>query len=245
MDPLFDFTGCRALVTGGSRGLGREMALALAARGADVVVASRKLPACEAVCAEIAALGRRAVPIAANVSHWDQCDSLAEAAWAALGGLDTLVNNAGSGPRLPSPDVSEALFDKVLGLNAKGPFRLAAQLGARMKAQGGGAILNISSIAARVPMPEVVPYSMAKAALEAMTAALAHEFAPEVRVNAIAAGPFLTDIADAWPEEARQTAPNALRRPGRPEEIATAALALLAPASSFLTGAVLRVDGGH
>ncbi len=245
MDPLFDFAGRRALVTGGSRGLGREMALALARRGADLVIASRKADACEAVVAEIAGLGRRAVAIPANLSHWAEAERLAEEAWAALGGLDILVNNAGSGPRVPSPDVSEALFDKVMGLNARGPFRLAAQLGARMKAAGGGAILNISSIAARVPMPEVVPYAMAKAALEAMTAALAHEFAPQVRVNAIAAGPFLTDIAQAWPEEARRTAPNALRRPGRPEEIATAALALLAPASSFVTGAVFRVDGGH
>ncbi|WP_448582607.1 SDR family NAD(P)-dependent oxidoreductase [Thermaurantiacus sp.] len=244
MDPLFDFTGLRALVTGGSRGLGRQMALALAARGADVVIASRKLAACEAVATEIAALGRRAVPIAANVSLFDQCDALAQAAWAALGGIDLLVNNAGSGPRMPSPEVSEALFDKVIALNARGPFRLASLLGERMR-EKGGAILNISSIAARIPMPEVVPYAMAKAALEAMTAALAHEFAPTVRVNAIAAGPFLTDIANAWPEEARSTAPNALRRPGRPEEIVTAALALLAPASSFITGAVLRVDGGH
>jgi NAD(P)-dependent dehydrogenase (short-subunit alcohol dehydrogenase family) len=103
--------------------------------------------------------------------------------------------------------------------------------------------LNISSIASVAPMPTVVAYAGAKAALNAMTVSLAHEFAPKVRVNAILAGPFLTDIAKAWTAQARETAPNALRRPGKPEEIITSALYLVSPASSFTTGALLRVDG--
>ncbi|WP_448586227.1 SDR family NAD(P)-dependent oxidoreductase [Thermaurantiacus sp.] len=245
MDPLFDFSGRIALVTGGSRGLGREMALALAARGADVIIASRKADACEAVAAEIRALGVRSAAIPANVARWDACEQLAEAAWATFGRLDLLVNNAGSGPLAASDTVSEALFDKIVGLNFKGPFRLSALIARRMAEGAGGAILNISSIAALKPLPRVVPYSAAKAALNAMTVAFAHEFAPRVRVNAIAAGPFLTDIAKAWPEEARHVAPNALQRPGKPPEIVPAALMLLSPAATFATGAVVRVDGGH
>jgi NAD(P)-dependent dehydrogenase (short-subunit alcohol dehydrogenase family) len=245
MDPLFDFKGQVALVTGGSRGLGRQMALALAARGAALVIASRKADACDAVVAEIEALGARAVAVPANVGQWAECERLAEEAWGAFGRLDCLVNNAGSGPLVASEEVSEALFDKVVGLNFKGPFRLSALIARRMADGAGGAILNISSIASIQPMARVVPYSAAKAALNAMTAGLAQEYAPKVRVNAIAAGPFLTDIAKAWPEEARASAPNALKRPGEPLEIVTAALMLLSPASSFATGAILRVDGGH
>jgi NAD(P)-dependent dehydrogenase (short-subunit alcohol dehydrogenase family) len=140
--------------------------------------------------------------------------------------------------------VTEALFDSVLNLNFKGPFRLASQVAKRMADGEGGAIINISSSGALVPLPGVVPYAGAKAALNAMTVSLAHEYGPKVRVNTISAGPFLTDIAKAWPAEARETASNALGRPGRPEEIVTAALFLASSASSFTTGAIVRVDGG-
>ena len=243
-DPLFDFSGKVALVTGGSRGLGREMALALAARGADVIIASRKLNACQIVAAEVESLGRHALPIAAHVGKWADCDYLIEAAYAAFGRVDILVNNAGMSPACPSHDVSEALFDSVLNLNFKGPFRLAAQIGQRMAATDGGSILNISSIASLRATPGVVPYAGAKAALNAMTVSLAREYAPKVRVNAICAGAFLTDIATAWAPEMRETQPVALGRAGKPEEIVTAALMLLSSASSYTTGAVLTVDGG-
>ncbi|MEI6419817.1 MAG: SDR family oxidoreductase, partial [Sphingomonadales bacterium] len=200
IDPLFDFSGQVALVTGGSRGLGRQMALALAARGADIIIASRKADACEVVAEEVRALGRRALAIAAHVGRWAECDALAEAAIAGMGRVDVLINNAGMGPRLPSHQVTEAMWDSVLNLNLKGPFRLASQIGRRMFEQAGadgagGVIINISSIASLAPMPEVVPYAAAKAGLNAMTTSLARELAPKVRVNAIAAGPFLTDIA--------------------------------------------------
>lgn len=109
----------------------------------------------------------------------------------------------------------------------------------------GGVIINISSTGALIPLPAVVPYSGAKAALNAMTVSLAHEFGPKVRVNSISAGPFLTDISKAWTPEAREHANNALGRPGRPEEIVTSALYLASPMSSFTTGAILRVDGGQ
>ncbi|KKI18003.1 SDR family oxidoreductase [Sphingomonas sp. ABOLG] len=242
--PLFDLSGKVALITGGSRGLGRQMALAFADAGADIIVSSRKADACEAVVAEVEAKGRRAVAIPAHAAKWDEMDRLADEAWAAFGRLDILVANAGMGPLVPSHEVSEALFDSVVGLNFKGPFRLMANIAHRMAEGKGGAILATSSIASLRPTPRVVPYAGAKAALNAMVVSMAHEYGPKVRINGIAAGPFLTDISKAWTEEARETADNAAGRPGRPEEIVTSALYLASPASSFVTGSVIRCDGG-
>jgi NAD(P)-dependent dehydrogenase (short-subunit alcohol dehydrogenase family) len=244
-DPLFDFSGKTALVTGGSRGLGYRMVLALAERGADVVIASRKLERCEEVAAEVRALGRRAFAFSAHAGRWAECDALIDAAYAEFGRVDILINNAGMSPAMPSHDMPESLFDSVLNLNFKGPFRLASQIGHRMARGDGGCIVNISSVASMAAMPHVVPYAGAKAALNAMTVSLAREYAPKVRVNAIVAGPFLTDIADAWEPDRRERQPVALGRPGRPEEIVTAALMLASPASSYTTGALLRVDGGQ
>jgi NAD(P)-dependent dehydrogenase (short-subunit alcohol dehydrogenase family) len=242
---LFDLTGKVALVTGGSRGLGLQMVRAFSDHGADVIVVSRKLDACEAAADDVRAKGRRALALSAHVGRWDEIDRMIEAAYAAFGRIDILVNNAGMSPRMPSHEVTEALFDSVLNLNFKGPFRLASQVAKRMADGDGGVIINISSSGALVPLPAVVPYSGAKAALNAMTVSFAHEYGPKVRVNTISAGPFLTDIAKAWPAEARERADNALGRPGRPEEVVTAALFLASPASSFTTGAIVRVDGGQ
>jgi NAD(P)-dependent dehydrogenase (short-subunit alcohol dehydrogenase family) len=138
----------------------------------------------------------------------------------------------------------ESLFDSVMNLNFKGPFYLSAQVAKRMMDGDGGVIINISSSGALVPLPEVVPYSGAKAALNAMTVSFAHEYGPKVRVNAISVGPFLTDIAKGWTPEAHERSNNALGRPARPEEIITTALYLASPASSFTTSAIIRVDGG-
>jgi NAD(P)-dependent dehydrogenase (short-subunit alcohol dehydrogenase family) len=243
-DDLFDLSGKVALVTGGSRGLGLQMVRAFARHGADVIVASRKLDACEAAADEVRAMGRRALAHAVHAAKWDEIDRLIEAAYAAFGRIDILVTNAGMSPAVPSHEVSEQLFDSVLGLNFKGPFRLASQVGHRMAQGDGGVIINVSSSGALVPLPAVVPYSGAKAALNALTVSLAAEYGPKVRVNTISAGPFLTDIAKAWTPEAREHANNALGRPGRPEEVVTTALYLASPASSFTTGAIVRVDGG-
>lgn len=243
-DPLLNFEGKVALITGGSRGLGYQMAKALAARGADIIIASRKVDACEAVAEEVRAMGQRALAVGAHCGKWDEIDKLIEAAYAEFGHVDILINNAGMGPRMPSHEMPESLYDSVLNLNLKGPYRLASIIGQKMKTQGSGSILNISSIASLQPLAQVVPYSAAKAGLNAMTIGMAKEYAPHVRVNCICAGPFLTDIADAWTDEARQTADNALRRPGRPEEIVSAALYLLSDAASFSTGSVISVDGG-
>ena len=244
-DPLFDLTGKIALVTGGSRGLGLRMVRAFAERGADVIIASRKLDACEAAAAEVRAMGRRALAVSVHAGRWADMDRLVEVAYAEFGRIDILVNNAGMSPREPSHQVSEALFDSVMNLNFKGPFRLASQVAKRMYDGDGGVIINTSSSGALVPLPEVVPYSGAKSALNAMTVSFAHEYGPKVRVNTISAGPFLTDIANAWTPEARERSDNALGRPGLPEEIVTAALFLASPASSFTTGAIIRVDGGQ
>ena len=241
---LFDLTGKVALVTGGSRGLGLQMVRAFADHGADTIIVSRKLDACEAAAAEVRKFGRRALAIAAHVGRWDEIDRVIEIAYAGFGRIDVLVNNAGMSPRAPSHEVTEALFDSVLNLNFKGPFRFASQVAARMAEGDGGVIINVSSSGALVPLPGVVAYSGAKAALNAMTVSLAAEYGPKVRVNTLSAGPFLTDIAKAWPAQARETAANALGRPGRPEEVVTTALYLASPASSFTTGAIVRVDGG-
>lgn len=245
---LFDLTGKVALITGGSRGLGREMALAFAAAGADIVVASRKIEACRAAAAEIEGLGRRALAHACHVGTWSDLDGLVEAAYGRFGKVDVLVNNAGMSPLYPSLEgVSEELWDKVLAVNLKGPFRLSALVGARMQKGGGGSIINVSSIAAERPTPTETPYAAAKAGLNAITIAFAHAYAPKVRVNAIQAGPFLTDISTAWPEQALDfiAARTALGRAGSPSEIVGTALYLASDASSYTTGAVIRVDGGQ
>ena len=244
LDACFDFSGQIVLVTGGSRGLGYEMVLAFAERGADVVVASRKLDNCERVAEEVRRLGRRALAWQVHAAHWDSIERLVEAAYGEFGRLDVCVNNAGMSPPMPSHEDTEQLFDSVVGLNFKGPFRLASLVAKRMSDGSGGVIVNVSSSGALMPLPGVVPYGCAKAALNAMTRSLAAEYGPKVRVNTLSPGPFLTDISKAWPPEQRQTAPNALGRPGRPPEIVPAALFLASPASSFLTGATVRVDGG-
>jgi NAD(P)-dependent dehydrogenase (short-subunit alcohol dehydrogenase family) len=245
LDPLFDFTDKVVLVTGGSRGLGYQMVRAFAERGADVIIASRKLDKCEEVAAEVRALGRRALAFAAHVGKWAECDALIEATYAEFGRVDVLINNAGMSPPCPSHEMPESLFDSVMNLNFKGPFRLASQIGHRMSEADGGCIINISSTGALMALPGVVPYGAAKAALNAMTVSLSREYGPKVRVNTISAGPFLTDIAEAWDAKRREKQPVAVGRPGHPPEIVTAALMLASPASSFTTGALVRVDGGQ
>ena len=242
---LFDMTGKVALVTGGSRGLGREMVLAFAERGADVVIASRKLDNCEAVADEVRALGRRALAVAYHAASWQGADDLAAAAYAEFGKVDVLVNNAGSSPLAPSSlETSEQLFDRIVSLNFKAPFRLMSLVGSRMAQGDGGSIINVSSAGALRPRPQIAPYAGAKAALNALTEAFAFEYGPKVRVNTISPGRFLTDVSKAWPEEHKANPTAALKRSGQPEEIVTAALYLASNKSSFTTGSLVRVDGG-
>ena len=244
-DRLFDFTGKVALVTGGSRGLGRAMALALAERGSDLIVASRKIENCEAVCAKAAAMGRRTLAFACHAGRWEQIEHLVDSAYAAFGKVHILINSAGMSPVAPSSlETEERLIDAVLALNFKGPFRLSALVGTRMAAGDGGAIINVSSLGALRPTAQIAAYAGAKAALNAITVAHAAEFAPKVRVNAILPGSFRTDVADHWPVDKEARTPAAMRRFGEPEEIVTAALYLASAHSLFTTGTLVRVDGG-
>ncbi len=246
---LFDLTGKVALVTGGSRGLGREMVLAFAQQGADVVVSSRKQEACEALAREVEeTTGRKALAVACHVARWEDCNALLERAYGELGRIDVLVNNAGMSPLYPSlEEITEELWDKVLGVNLKGPFRLSSVVGARMAEGEGGSIINVSSVAAVQPSPIEVPYGAAKAGLHALTKGMARSFAPKVRVNCIMPGPFLTDISKAWDMEAFERSARLsipLGRGGQPHEIVGAALYLASEASSYTTGAVIKIDGG-
>ncbi|MED5814452.1 SDR family oxidoreductase [Mycolicibacterium sp. 050232] len=245
-DELFDLTDRVVLVTGGSRGLGREIAMGAARCGADVVIASRNLDSCVAAAEEItAATGRATLPYQVHVGRWDQLDGLVDAVYERFGKVDVLVNNAGMSPLYESlGSVTEKLFDSVFNLNLKGPFRLSALLGERMVAAGGGAIVNVSSSGSLRPDQYMLPYAAAKAGLNAMTEGLAKAFGPSVRVNTLMAGPFLTDVSKAWDMAGDPFGHLALRRAGNPPEIVGAALFLMSDASSFSTGSILRVDGG-
>ncbi len=249
MSDRFDLSGKVALVTGGSRGLGREMVLAFAEAGADVVIASRKLEACEKLADEVRGRsGRQALAVAAHVGRWQDCDALVEKTLDAFGRIDVLVNNAGMSPLYSSlAEHSEELFDKVIGVNLKGPFRLASLVGTRMAEGEGGSIINVSSIAAVQPAPGELPYATAKAGLNAMTLGMARAFAPKVRVNCLMPGMFLTDISKAWDPKMLKEAVETripLRRAGEADEIVGAALFLASDASSYVTGAILKMDGG-
>jgi NAD(P)-dependent dehydrogenase (short-subunit alcohol dehydrogenase family) len=246
---LFDLTGKVAVVTGGSRGLGKAMIEAFARQGADVVVASRKLPACEELAAAVTAeTGRRAIGVSCHVGDWEQCNALYERVYDEFGRCDVLVNNAGMSPLYDSlVEVSQALFDKVVEVNLRGPFRLSALFGDRMAREEGGSIINVSSVAAVRPTPIEAAYGAAKAGLNSLTTSFSRAYAPKVRVNCIMPGPFMTDISKAWDLEAfAETAKRdiPLQRGGEPEEVVGAALYFASNASAYTTGAVLKIDGG-
>ena len=247
-DVGFDLTGKVALVTGGSRGLGKAMCEAFAAHGATVVVASRKADACvELAAALTAATGREHLGLGCHVGRWADCDQLVATVMAKFGAIDVLVNNAGMSPLYPSLDaISEELFDKVIDVNLKGAFRLSALVGPIMAAGNGGSIINVSSIAAVAPTPGEIPYAAAKAGLNALAIGMARSFGPTVRANVIMPGPFMTDIAKAWSPETIERLGKSipLGRGGEAHEVVGAALYLASSASSYTTGAIIKIDGG-
>ena len=242
----FDLHGKVAVVTGGSRGIGRSIVQGFAEAGADVVIASRKLDACERVAAEVAdSTGRRALPVACHVGRWDDCDTLIDTALGHFGHIDILVNNAGMSPLYERLDtVTEELYDKTLAVNLKGPFRLGVLAGAHMAEHDGGSIINVGTIGSLVASPNELPYACAKAGLNALTTGLAEAYAPSVRVNAILPGPFATDVTNAWPDEMKAGDYVPLKRIGDPDEITGAAIYLASGASSYTSGATIRIDGG-
>jgi NAD(P)-dependent dehydrogenase (short-subunit alcohol dehydrogenase family) len=248
-DEVFDLTGKVVVVTGGSRGLGRQIATAVARQGADVVIASRKLENCEQAARDIKnETGRQAMAYGVHVGRWDELEPFVDAVYQRFGRVDVLFSNAGMSPVYDKlTDVSEKLFDSVINLNFKGPFRLAALIGERMYAAGGGSIINVSSSGSIRPNGRIVPYAGAKAALNAMSVGLAEGLGPHVRVNTLMPGTFQTDVSKAWDFDAvaedRKTH-TALQRVGQPPEIIGAALFLASDASSYTSGAIIRVDGG-
>ncbi|MFE7742288.1 SDR family NAD(P)-dependent oxidoreductase [Nocardia sp. NPDC057455] len=250
-DTLFDLTGRVVLVTGGSRGLGREMAFGLARCGADLVIASRNYDNCAATAADIEReTGSSVLPYGVHVGRWDQLDGLVEAAYNRFHRVDVLINNAGMQPVYDNlASVSEKLFDAVIALNLKGPFRLSTLIGERMVNAGRGSIINVSSTGSIRPRPSIVPYAAAKAGLNAMTEGLALAFGPTVRVNTLMAGPHRTEATAGWNLDDLEPGDNpfaahALQRIGNPSEIVGAAIYLASDASSYMTGATLRSDGG-
>jgi len=245
---LFDLSGKVAVVTGGSRGIGRAVAEGLATAGADVVIASRKLDACQAAAAEIAAAtGRRTLPVACHVGQWEDCDRLVDTVYEEFGRCDVLVNNAGMSPLYDGlPSVSEELYDKVHAVNARGPFRLSALVGSRMAEGDGGSIINVTTAGSLRPGADDLPYAMAKAGLNALTLGLAGVWAPKVRANLVLPGAFDTDITKAWGPDMKAHAGrlNPMQRIGRPEDMVGVCVFLASDAASYVNGAQVLVDGG-
>lgn len=241
-------SGRIVVVTGGSRGLGHAICRYFASQSDHVIVASRK----GQTCVEFAAVltneyGTEAAGFACHVGSWSQCDALIDFVEERFGRIDVLVNNAGMSPLYPSlVEVSEELFDKVLAVNLRGPFRLAVRAADLMQRGNGGAIVNITSISALQPQSYDLPYAAAKAALHTVTTGLSRSFGPTVRVNAVMAGPFDTDVTAAWNEHTRKRTSEEvpMGRIGHPEEVVGAVAYLCGPSASYTTGAVIKVDGG-
>jgi NAD(P)-dependent dehydrogenase (short-subunit alcohol dehydrogenase family) len=249
IEEWYDFTGRVAIITGGSRGIGRAIAQGFAEAGADVVIASRKMENCESAAREIAeSTKRRALPVAYHAAHWDESDTLIERVYQEFGRCDIVVNNAGMSLLYPDlASITEDHYDKVQAVNLKGPFRLGVLAGTRMAASDdGGVIINVSTISSIRPGKGELVYACAKAGLNALTIGLAEAYGPKVRVNCILPGPVLTDIANAWTPQQREQAAtaNPLKRAAFADDYVGTALWLASDASSYVNGVLLRVDGG-
>ena len=244
-----EFEGKVVVVTGGSRGIGRAVATGFAGEGADVVIASRKLENCATLATELDdRFGVSCLPVAFHAAKWADSDRLVAEVLARYGRCDVLVNNAGMSPFHEGvATITEEYYDKVLGVNLKGPFRLSTRLGAHMAGNGGGSIINVSTIGSLRPAANEIVYGMAKAGLNALTIALSGEFGPSVRVNGLLPGAVDTDIASAWSPQMRAAAAAGapLGRMGLAEDFIGPALWLASERSAFVTGTLIRVDGGQ
>jgi len=239
-----------AIVTGGSKGIGRGIARAFAEAGADLVLASRNPDDLEAAAAEMrSTTGRRVLAVPCDVNEREHLERVIERTWSEYGRIDVLVNNAGGTPPRPALRTSEKMFEAAFHFNVTSAFLLSRLAIPKMLENDGGNILNISSGMSWLVEKGFVAYGTAKAALVHMTRLLAYEMAPRVRVNAIAVGAIATDallpFLNAMPEARKQLeAGTPMQRVGTPEDIAAAALYLCSPAAAWVTGKVFEVDGG-
>jgi NAD(P)-dependent dehydrogenase (short-subunit alcohol dehydrogenase family) len=247
---LFDLTGKTAIVTGGSRGIGRAIAERLAEHGAKVVVSSRKLDACQVVVDAIAAKGGTAIAVACNIGRKPELQALVDATIAEWGGVDILVANAAINPHFgPSTTLPDEIFDKMMSTNVKSNMWLAHMCIPSMEARGGGAIIIISSIGGYRGSAQLGTYAITKAADLQLARNLAVEHGPKnIRVNCISPGLVRTDFARAlWENPVlykKRTRDTPLQRIGEPDEIAGAAVFLAGPAGNFMTGQSIVIDGG-
>ncbi|MBM4448177.1 MAG: glucose 1-dehydrogenase [Chloroflexi bacterium] len=246
----FSLEGKNALVTGGSRGIGRAIALAFADAGANVAISGRKLPDLEPVAEELKKKGVQSLAVASHVAKLEESKALVEKVKGEWGRIDVLVNNAGTNPYYgPMLEAEEWAWDVTMNVNLKGPFLLSRLVARLMKEQGGGSIINTASIAGIVAS-ELGIYSVTKAGLIMLTRVLAKEWGQyKIRVNAIAPGVIKTRLSEAlWKEPAKEklaAKSKALGYIGVPEDVAGTALFLASDASSYITGEVILVDGGE
>jgi len=247
---LFDLAGKKALVTGASRGIGRSIAEALSAAGADVVVTARAEASLGETVSSIRSAGGVAHAVQLDVTDVARCHAAIQEAAHLLGGLDILVNNAGVEEVRPSLQVDEALWDKIVDTNLKGAFFCAQAAARRMSEEGrAGAIINLCSLTSEVGIPTAVPYGSSKTGLLGMTRALAAEWASlNIRVNAIVPGYFRTAMTDGfYADEAWQQAMLAKipqRRFGQLGDLHAVAVFLACDGASYITGQAIPVDGG-
>ena len=249
--PDFSLNGKVALITGGSRGIGKATALGFARAGADIAIASRKLPDLEMVAAEIRGLGRKALPVASHIGRLEEITSLINTVCQEFGKIDILVNNAGTSPAVsPMLDIEERLWDSIMNLNLKGLIFLSQGVARVMKERGGGTIINVASVAGLRHELNIGVYSISKAAVIMATKIMAEEWAKyNIRVNAIAPGHIHTRLGDSifesvpeYKKEFLDRVP--MMRIGDPDEIVGAMIYLASDASSYVTGTTIIVDGG-
>ena len=235
-------------MTGGGRGIGRASALALAEAGADVAIAARRLEDLEAVAEQVRRLGRRALAVACDVNAGEQLDALVARTLEVFGRIDVLVNNAGGTPPTPMLQLSDEAFEGAFHFNVTSAMRLSRKAIPAMLEREGGAIVNISSALSHMVESGFTAYGTAKAALSHLTRLMACEFAPRVRVNALAVGATVTDalapFLKAGDLQQQMEALTPMARLGDPEDIACAVLYLASPAASWVTGKVFEIDGG-